>query len=57
VLLQKLDIFIDNERESLVVRDLNLDYNKKGLLSYNHHEMFTLLEEMQNDLNKNARRR
>jgi exonuclease III len=43
--------FIENERESLVIGDLNLDYNKKGLLSYNHHEMFTQLEEMQNDLN------
>ena len=43
--------FIGNERASLLIGDLNLDYNKKGLLSYNHHAMFTQLEEMQNDLN------
>ena len=43
--------FIENEKASLIIGDLNLDYNKKGLLSYNHHAMFTQLDELENEMN------
>ena len=43
--------FLQNNKASLVLGDLNLDYNKKGLLSYNHHAMFTQLEELENAMN------
>jgi hypothetical protein len=43
--------FLQNDKASLVLGDLNLDYNKKGLLSYNHHAMFTQLEELESEMN------
>jgi endonuclease/exonuclease/phosphatase family metal-dependent hydrolase len=49
--LKVLREFLQNEKASLVLGDLNLDYNKKGLLSYNHHAMFTQLEELESEMN------
>ena len=49
--LDDLKNFLRNGKESIVLGDFNLDYNKKGLLSYNHHAMFGLLEELENEMN------
>ena len=49
--LQVIREFLQNDKASLVIGDLNLDYNKKGLLSYNHHAMFTQLEELESEMN------
>jgi len=49
--LKIIEGFLQNDKASLVLGDLNLDNNKKGLLSYNHHAMFIQLEELESKMN------
>ena len=49
--LEVLRQFLNNEKAGLVLGDLNLDYNKKGNLSYNNHAMFRQLDELTNEKN------
>ena len=48
--LELIQNFFGNDLPSILLGDLNLDYNKKGLLNYNHHAMMTLLDELENEL-------
>ena len=41
---------LNNDLPSIIVGDFNIDYNKKGLLNYNHHAMFTMLDEFENEM-------
>lgn len=49
--LAVLKSFLETNLPTVVVGDFNLDYNKKGQLNYNHHEMFNLLDELEGDQN------
>ena len=40
--------FLSNGNPSVLLGDMNLDYNKKGHLNYNHHALSTLLDELEN---------
>ena len=47
--LEVIKNFFSNGKSSILLGDLNLDYNKKGHLNYNNHALSTLLDEFENE--------
>ena len=48
--LEILKSHLRNDQPSIVVGDFNIDYNRKGHLHYNHHALFTMLDQFENEM-------